>query len=254
MSGSRLPDSGLPETPAAPRYRGTSWSRWGGDGAASPSPPPSGEIFDARLSHDVSSSRGPFPVSVDLFLVPGGVLQLEDGHSCPLQEPSVEVVAGGQPRHGRAVAGDTPVPSSAARQWRPRPRHGRAGASWGLVQSEPTCWLLRRARTGTERRRDHVPPGPSVSEGGEPAVWKRSRSEREWGGRREGAQPALGTGSCGLHTWSPPPHSRPCFQGPRPVCWADAPGRSPGRLGQPACDSRPCPRPAAHLGRPGVCE
>lgn len=50
-------------------------------------------IFDARLSHDMFSSWRPFTMSVDLFLVPWGALQFEKGHSCPLQELSVDSCA-----------------------------------------------------------------------------------------------------------------------------------------------------------------
>lgn len=73
-------------------------------------------IFDARLSHDVFSSRGPFTVSVDLFPVPWGVPQFEKGPSCPLQALPVEVVAGGQLCYGRTVK-TLRVPSSAEWQW-----------------------------------------------------------------------------------------------------------------------------------------
>lgn len=50
-------------------------------------------IFDVRLSHDMFSSWRPFTMSVDLFLVPWGALQFEKGHSCPLQELSVDSCA-----------------------------------------------------------------------------------------------------------------------------------------------------------------
>lgn len=128
------------QKPPRPPGIGTSWSRWGGDGAASPSPPPSGEIFDARLSHDVSSSRGPFPVSVDSFLVPGVCCSLRTvipapSKSCQWRWWQVDSCATAE--RSRAT-----LPS-------PHPQHGSGVRTRATVaQGLPAAWCRANPRVG----------------------------------------------------------------------------------------------------------
>lgn len=66
-----------------------------------------------------------------------------------------------------------------------------------------------------------------------------------------GSSPRLEQGAAGSRRGPHPRDSRPCFQGPGPVRWAHAPGRSPREVGAASLGLLTLPQASSPPGQAG---